>query len=107
MKYDVLFTDTAKTDLREIALFIAEESKDKAVAKKFVIELTAQCARLEAAPSIGALPRDRVLMSLGYRFLVYKDYLIFYTADDNSKTVYIQAVFNAKKDYTRVLSKLI
>lgn len=39
MNYEIIFTDTAESDLSDIALFIAEESKDKEVAKKFLGEL--------------------------------------------------------------------
>jgi addiction module RelE/StbE family toxin len=106
MRYLIIFTDTAKCDLRDIAIYIAEQSKNKDIAKAFVKELTDQCARLEEHPLIGALPNDRVLLSSGYRFLVHKEYLIFYSIDEPNKKVYIQAVFNAKKDYTRVFKKL-
>jgi addiction module RelE/StbE family toxin len=103
----ICFTQTAKADLREIAFYIAEQAKDKEVAKAFVKELSEQCARLSDYPLIGSLPKDRMLVSLGYRFLVHKDYLIFYSLDEPAKIVYIQAIFNAKKDYTRVFKKLI
>ena len=106
MKYFILFTDTAKQDLRDIALYIAEETKNKQRAKTFVKELTDQCLRLEDFPLSGFIPKDRLLSSSGYRFLVHKEYLIFYTVGEDSKQVYVQAVFNAKKDYTRVLKKL-
>lgn len=107
MKYSIIFTETAKTDLRDIAIYIAEESKDKEIAKRFVKELTDQCIQLEDFPLSGSLPKDRTLVSSGYRFLVHKEYLIFYSTDETNGKVYISAVFNAKKDYTRVLKKLI
>ncbi len=106
MKYTIEFTDTAKSDLRDIAVYIAEESKDKEIAKRFVRELTDQCARLVDFPMSGAIPKDRTLSSSGYRFLVHKEYLIFYTVDESLAKVYINAVFNGKKDYTRVLKKI-
>lgn len=107
MKYSIVFTDTAKSDLREIAMYIADAAKDKEIAKEFVTELAEQCSRLEDFPLMGAIPKDRVLISSGYRFLVHKEYLIFYTVLETNTTVYIQAIFNAKKDYTRVLKKII
>lgn len=107
MKYSIEFTDTAKSDIRDIAFYIAEESKNKEIAKKFINELAGTCLRLEAFPLSGALPKDRTLKALGYRFLIHKEYLIFYSVNASHKKVYINAVFNAKKDYTRVLKKLI
>lgn len=106
MKYSIEFTDTAKSDLRNIAFYIAEESKDKDIAKRFVKELTDQCVQLEDFPMSGLIPKDRTLASSGYRFLVHKEYLIFYSFDGSNGKVYVNAVFNAKKDYTRVLKKL-
>ena len=106
MKYSIQFTDTAKSDLFNIATYIAEEAKDKEVAKRFVQEISAQCTMIEDFPLSGAIPKDRLIKNSGYRVLVHKDYLIFYTVEETQCKVYIQAVFNAKKDYMRVLKKL-
>lgn len=102
MKYDINFTETAEADLRNIALYITETSKEINIAIDFVNELQEQCNRLSDFPSIGAYPKDFVLKSLGYRFLVHKEYLIFYTIEEAEKSVYIQAIFHGKKDYNRV-----
>lgn len=107
MKYKVILTDTAKQDLREIALYIAEESKDKEIAKAFVNELREKTKKLQEYPNRGSLPDDRVLKALGYKFLVHKEYLLFYLTDEADKKVYVMAIFNCKKDYMRVLKKFI
>ena len=39
MSHRVILTETAKQDLREIAFYIAEQSKDKEIARQFVNEL--------------------------------------------------------------------
>jgi plasmid stabilization system protein ParE len=107
MDYKVELTDTAKQDLREIALYIAEKSKEIEIAKRFVNELREETRRLESFPNAGALPKDRILKSLGYRYLVYKEYLTFYQVDDAQKKVFVMAIFNAKKDYMRAMKKFI
>ena len=53
------------------------------------------------------MPRDRILKSAGYRFLVYKDYLTFYTVDKEKALVHILTVFNGKKDYMRVMGRYL
>jgi plasmid stabilization system protein ParE len=58
-------------------------------------------------PNAGALPRDRILKSLGYRYLVHKEYLTFYLVDEQQKKVFVMAIFNGKRDYMRVMRKLI
>ena len=56
MSCHIKFTDTAKSDLREIAFYIAEQSKDKEIAKRFVEELREICKILENFPESGSIP---------------------------------------------------
>ena len=107
MNCQIKLTATAKEDLKGIALYIYEQSKDKNIAGRFIKELQEKCDVLKEFPKIGAIPKDRVLMSSGYRFLAHKDYLIFYHYEKSENTVYILAVFNAKRDYTRVMKKFL
>ena len=107
MNCRVKFTATAKEDLRSIAFYIAEQSKDKGIAAGFVKELQEKCKILEQFPESGAFPKDRILLSAGHRFLVHKEYLIFYNYEKTENTAYILAVFNAKRDYMRVMKKFL
>ena len=107
MSYTVRLADTAKQDLREIAFWIAEQSKDKEIAKRFVGELREACKKLDTFPNAGGVPKDRVIRSEGYRFTVHKEYLIFYLVDEEKKQVNVMAIFHAKKDYMRVMKKYI
>lgn len=103
----IVFTDTAKADLREIAVYIAERAQDKQIAIRFVKELQASAKILETFPESGAIPRDRVLKCSGYRFLTHKDYLLFYLFEKAENRVYVMAVFNGKRDYMRILKKFL
>ena len=107
MNCQVEFTDTAKSDLREIAVRIAEFSRDRNLAIRFVKELQEKAKLLEQFPECGSIPKDRVLKSSGYRFLVHKDYLLFYLYEKAENKVYIAAVFNGKRDYMRVMKKYL
>ncbi|MCQ2432044.1 MAG: type II toxin-antitoxin system RelE/ParE family toxin [Clostridia bacterium] len=97
----------AKDDLRSIAIYIAEQSKDKGIAARLVKELQEKCKILEQFPESGAIPKDRILMSAGYRFLVHEGYLIFYSYNKDENTAYILAIFNAKRDYMRIMKKFL
>ena len=107
MSYTVRLTDTAKQDLREIAFWIAEQSKDIEIAKRFVGELREVCKKLDTFPNAGGIPKDRVIRSAGYRFTVHKEYLVFYLVDEEEKQVNVMAIFNAQKAYTRVMKRFI
>lgn len=102
----IVFTDTAKSDLRDIALYLADLSKDKNLAIRFVKELREKARILEQFPESGVIPADRVLKSSGYRFLVHKNYLLFYLYEKEANTVYVMAIFNGKRDYLRVMKKV-
>ena len=104
---NVKMTVTAKEDLRKIALYIYEQSKDKGIAVRFINELKERCEVLRSFPECGSIPNDRALMSNGYRFLVHKSYLIFYLYKEEENTVYIMAVFNGKLDYMRVMKRFL
>ena len=107
MSYQVSITETAKQDLREIAFYIAGHSMDNDIAKRFIMELRDQCNRLMDFPQGGALAKDRILRSFDFRYILHKDYLIFYSIDEAQKIVSVLAIFNSKKDYLRVMRKFI
>lgn len=107
MSYAVKITATAAQDLQELAQYVLRTSGEASVAADFVRKLREQCLSLADFPERGALPRDRVLLCQGYRYLVFrKDYLIFYTVDKENATVYIRAVLHGARDYPRLLPKI-
>ena len=107
MSWQVIMTDTAKNDLREIALWLYEQSGEPDTAISFVTALRDKCRILESQPESGTVPKDYVLKSLGYRYLIYKHHLVFYLTDISEKRVYIHAFFNEKLDYFRYMRKRI
>ena len=107
MSYRVVFTETAKSDLRDIAFNLLERTRDKAVAKRIVMELQTSCETLKTFPESGAIPKDRILVSNGYRFLTKREYLLFYTFDRRKSTVYIIAVIDGRRDYVRILKRYL
>ena len=107
MSCQIVFTDTARSDLREIAVYIAERAKDKIIAIRFVQELLDVTKILESFTESGAIPRDRILKSSGYRFISHKDHLLFYLYAKEENKVYILAVFNVARDYMRVMKKFL
>ena len=107
MKYTVFITATAKSDINDIAMWIVERSKDSETAVSFVNELRDKCQTLQLYPKRGILPKDRILLSFGYRYIVHKDYVIFYETDESNYVVSVLAVFSAKRDYVRVMLERI
>lgn len=107
MSCKIVFTDTAKADLRGLAFYIADRAQDRNIAIRFVKEFRETTKILERFPESGAIPKDRVLKSSGYRFLSHKDYLLFYLYKKEEDTAYVMAVFNGKRDYMRAMKKYL
>ena len=106
-EWQVIMTDTAKSDLREIAFGIVEASGEPNIALGFVMELEKRCTMLNTHPEAGAIPKDHVLKALGYRYLAHKHYLVFYLVDTAEHKVYIHAFFNERRDYFRFMRRRI
>lgn len=103
----VKLTDRAKCDLRQIALHITEQTGDKSVAINFIRELQEKVQIIQTFPKSGAIPKDRILKSHGYRFLVHKDYLIFYLYQEDEHIAYVTAVFHGSRDYMRMIKNIM
>ena len=107
MSTQVVFTGTAKNDLREIAVHLAKRSGSRELAVRFVRELQEQTAILAQFPESGAFPQDRMLKSSGFRFLTHKDYLLFYRYERAEGRVYIMAIFHGRRDYHPVMQQYL
>ena len=107
MNYAIEITETAKSDLRKIVQYIVEELKNPGIALRFINELRQTCEKLKDFSNSGANPKDRILLSLGYKYLIHKNDLIFYSVNQEEKKIYINAFFNGKTDYVKVLKNRI
>lgn len=74
---------------------------------RFINELRQTCEKLKDFPNSGANPKDRILLSLGYKYSIHKNYLIFYSVNQEEKKIYNNAFFNGKTDYVKVLKNRI
>lgn len=101
--YSLIFTETARRDYIDIAKYIAKESSYADIAVKYVLRLQKETERLKEFPNIGIFPKDRFLLSVGYRALICDDYLTFYKVLEEEKKVVIHKVVNGKRDYKHFL----
>lgn len=99
MEYKVVLSDRAKNDIDDSAAYIFQESKSNDVAQKFINEIYNVIESLSSFPERGNNPRKQILRTQGYKYVICREYLIFYKVLD--KTVYVMAVFHSKKDYFR------
>ena len=99
MERCIIFSKKSELQLSDIFDYIFSKSNDVDIAKRFVNELMDKTEILKIQAFVG---RQLVLLDniiTQYRYLIYKDYLIFYRLDDEK--VYIDRILNSKQDYIK------
>ncbi|MGH8605345.1 MAG: type II toxin-antitoxin system RelE/ParE family toxin [Gammaproteobacteria bacterium] len=98
--YQVLWTETARTDLKEIVRFIAHDSVENALEVLSRLEHAAQ--KLGHMPERGRyVPELRHINVLTYREIVIKPWRIVYRIDPRS--VHVLGVLDGRRDLAALL----
>lgn len=105
MKYTVLRTEIADSQIRQIILRIAENF-GQAVALEKLEELESNLKLLESNPNIGADPHYLILKRQGYKVLVLEKNLVFYKINEKEKQIIIYAVVDHRQDYLNIIRGL-
>ena len=98
-QYRILIFPAAKQDLQEIVDYLNTLSRDVAV--RYYDLLTEEIASLSYMPDRNPKPRDLALAAKGYRYLLVKNYLVFYIVKGD--TVQIHRILYAKRNYGYLL----
>ena len=98
--FDMRILPPAQYELEEIALLDKTLSGPES-ARKITDELFAAMERLTRFPLSAPLVRDVELRRLGYRYVVVKNYLMFYRLIGD--TVYFYHIVHGKTDYPTLL----
>lgn len=98
-RYKVVLYPTAKQDLLDIIKYLNRLSPDAAL--RYYDLLTEQIASLSQMPKRCPRPKDLALAAKGYRYLVVKDYLVFYMVVDDA--VQIHRILYGRRDYQALI----
>lgn len=97
--YKVKIYPTAKQDLLEIIDYLNTLSREAAL--RYYDLLTEEIASLSTMPERYPRPKDLALAAKGYRYLVVKNYLVFYVVSGD--TVQIRRILYGRRDYLSLL----
>ena len=103
MEREIVFSKKSELQIDEIYQYVYNASNDEEIAKKFVNELLDKTEILKKQAFVGRQLEliDNIVTQ--YRFIRYKDYLVFYRVDD--KKVYIDRILSSKQDYVNEFAK--
>lgn len=105
MKYDVIRTDVADLQIRNIVLFVAEKFGNDVALEK-LDDLEKRISALGDNPNIGVEPKYLVLKRQGYKMLVLEKNLVFYKINESKKEVIVYAVVDQRQDYLNIIRGL-
>lgn len=103
MDREVVFSKKSELQIKNIFDYVFGMSSDKDTAKIFVDGILDKTEILKKHAFVGTqlVLIDNIVTQ--YRYLRYKDYLIFYRVDE--KKVYIDRILSAKQDYVKEFTK--
>lgn len=98
-KYSVDVSEPAENDLRDIVRYIASQVSAPVSALHMMELLEEAMAGLSAMPQRCPLVTDERLSQLGYRKLIVKNYIVFFTIDEKNKAVDVERILYSRRDW--------
>ena len=101
--YQIVRTEKADNQLRDLIYYIADDSESVDTALKYLDKLEKAMMRLAEFPESGSTPRYAILRKQGYRVLIVEKHLVFYKVDHVNKVVIIYAVVDSRQEYRNLI----
>ena len=101
----IVYTNTARRDLREIYEYIAYTLLVPNTAKAISETIMREVRSLESLPERNPLYQDEPWHSQGVRFLRVKNYLGFYTVNPDADTVSVARIMYGGRNISRQLEE--
>lgn len=105
MRYRIIRTDVADSQIRSIILYVAEVFGNQVALEKLK-ELEESILALAENPYLGTRPQYPALKRQGYKVLILKKNLVFYKVKEEQKEVIIYAVIDGRQEYLRIIQGL-
>lgn len=101
--YEIVRTEKADEDLRNIIYFIADDSGSIDIALDYLEKLEKGIIKLSQYPYIGVVPKFKTLRIQNYRVLIVEKHLVFYKVNEATKKLTIYGVLRGKQQYMNLL----
>ncbi len=107
MSMKIVYTHTARSDLRDIYEYIAYTLMVPETARALADRIMAEVRSLENFPERNPLYKDEPWYSQGVRFLPVKNYLVFYTVKSEEETVSVARIIYGGRDIIHQLKETV
>jgi len=101
--YKVEVSKPAENDLRDIVLYISGQLNAPMTALKMMDAIEDALNGLANMPQRCPLISDERLAAMGYRKLMVKNYIAFFTVNEKNRIVDVERILYARRDWLRLL----
>ena len=106
MKYQILYTESAKQDLKDIFRYISCDLVEPEIAAKLTQRIMKEIRSLDEMPMRYSLYDEEPWRSRGLRSFQVGNYLVFYIADEKAGNVKVVRIMYGGRDIRRQLSEM-
>lgn len=103
MKYNVLYTERANNDLRDIFKYIAYNLMSPEIAKNQINRIINEIDSLCEMPNRNPLYEKEIWRKKGLRKLVIDNFIAFYFVNENKKEVIVISIMYAGRNIEELL----
>lgn len=107
MIYFKEFSKAAVKDIKQTNSYLKNILKNKSAAHNLINETEATVGNLIVFPNSHPIVQDSVLAFYKIRYVQIKNYLMIYTVNEDTKTVYIVRFLYSRSDWKRILKHYV
>jgi plasmid stabilization system protein ParE len=103
MNYSLNITDIAEEDILDTVRYITHVLKNSIAANNLLDEIEKHEKILEDTPGIYPFVHDEYLAEKGLKYVMIKNFLLFYIIDEKNKIVNIIRFLYRRRDWKNIL----
>ena len=101
--YFLNITEIAHEDILSVVKYIANVLKSPMAASRLLDDIEKQEKTLENTPNIYPVVSDEYLATKGVKFVMIKNYILFYTINEDEKTVTVIRFLYGRRDWKNIV----
>ena len=101
--YQVYISSSAEKDLADIGRYIFYELSAPVAAFSMIEAAQKAIEGLSEMPHRYALVLDERLAAMGYRKIIVKNYIVFFSVDEKEKAVNVERILFGRRDWQNLL----
>jgi len=102
-RYRVDVSEPAENDLHDIVRYISVSLSEPIAALNTMDSIEEAMSKLQDMPQRYPLVLDDRLAALGYRKLIVKNYIVFFTINEKHRIVDVERILYVRRDWLHIL----